>query len=60
MRCEFNFIEDELVRRYCDNGDGTVTVFDQFMGSEAIIDLNGESFDSFIEGVDDEGFLCFD
>jgi len=51
--CETCTIEAEGITvetEYCDNEDGTVTATTQ--GQEQIIELNGISFEDFIEGIE--------
>ena len=48
--CDIDVLGTITAIEYCDNGDGTMTV--TVDGQEEIVDLEGASFDEFIEAVE--------
>lgn len=54
--CGFDFLGVVLETEYCDNGDGTVTATVE--GVEETIDLQGQSFEAFIQAFEAAGVNC--
>lgn len=54
--CGIDLLGVVISSEYCDNGDGTMTVTVE--GVSETVDLQGQSFDAFIQGLELSGATC--
>lgn len=54
--CELKVLDSSVTSKYCDNGDGTMTVTTD--GQENTVELDGVSFDTFISQFKRTGATC--
>lgn len=54
--CDLEFFGTVVSSQYCDNGDGTMDVTTE--GQTETVDLEGESFGTFIAALESAGATC--